>query len=203
MKSLLCIAIIVLSAFAPNSTAFVLASRCPLYSTPDFTSSIVQYEETDYFLSQNDQVEVLGTEGDFVLVKTSENVEGYVYKYYLTQNTSQETYPVFNCSVRENCLVYDLEKNPTTYVAEKNQRVFIYNGFDNVEGGYTEVQLVLADGSLYNGLIKSSSLRPDGVNRNAIIAIPIILAGITVVLSIVFIGKKKKKRKKLAVKIEK
>ena len=110
MKSLLCIAIIVLSAFAPNSTAFVLASRCPLYSTPDFTSSIVQYEETDYFLSQNDQVEVLSTEGDFVLVKTSENVEGYVYKYYLTQNTSQETYPVFNCSVRENCLVYDLKK---------------------------------------------------------------------------------------------
>ena len=199
MKSLLSLVVIILSAFSPNSTATVLASKCPLYASADFTSEIVVYQDNDYYLVQNQQVEVLSEEGDFILVKTQDEVEGYVYKYYLTQNSSLQTYPVFNCSVRENCLIYDLEKNPTTYVAEKDARVFIFNGFDKIEGGYTEVQVVLQDGSLYSGLIKSESLKPDGINRNAIIAIPVILAGITVILSIVFISKKKKKSKKVAV----
>lgn len=194
MKSLLCLVMFALSVFSPNSTAFVIATKCPLLSEADFTSEIVQYEDTDFYLTQNQQVEIISSEENFVYVKVNENVEGYVYKYYLSQNSSQTVYPVFNCSVRENCLVYDLEKSPTTYVAKKDERVFIFNGFDKVEGGYTEVQIVLEDGTLYSGLIKSQSLKPDGVNRTAIIAIPVIMAGITVILSIVFIGKKKKKK---------
>lgn len=189
-------AIMILSTFAPNSEAVVLASKCPLYSTANFSSAIVKYDENDYYLTQNQKVEVISTDGDFVFVKTEEEVEGYVYKYYLTQNKSQEVYPVFNCSVRANALIYTLDKSPTTYVAKESSRVFIFNGFDKVEGGFTEVQVVLEDGSLYSGLIKSSDLKPDGVNRNAIIALPIILAGITVILSIVLIGRKKKKPKK-------
>lgn len=194
MKSLLSVALIILSAFEPNTTATVLASRCPLYSAPNFTSAIVQYEDADFYLSQNDQVKVIQTDGDFVLVKANEETQGYVYRYYLTQNSSQTTYPVFNATMRENSPIYDLEKTPVD-IAEKGKRVFIFNGFDNVDGGFTEIQIVLENGELYSGLVKSSSLKPDGINRNAIIAIPIILAGITVVLSIVFLGRKKKKKK--------
>ena len=195
MRSLICLFMVALSAFSPNSTATVLASKCPLYSSADFSSQIVKYEENDYYLLQDQTVEVILTEGDFVLVKTEEDVQGYVYKYYLTENTELETYPVFNCSVRDNSLIYDLEKNATTYVAKKGSRVFIFNGFDKVDG-FTEVIAVLEDGSTYCGLIKSADLKPDGINRGAIIAIPVILAGITVVLSIALIGRKKKKRRK-------
>lgn len=194
MKSLLSVALIILSAFEPNTTAIVLASRCPLYSAPNFTSAIVQYEDADFYLSRNDQVEIIQTEGEFVLVKANETTQGYIYKYYLTQNSSQITYPVFNATMRENSPIYDLEKTSVD-IAEKGKRVFIFNGFDNVDGGFTEIQIVLENGELYSGLVKSSSLKPDGINRNAIIAIPIILAGITVVLSIVFLGRKKKKKK--------
>lgn len=186
----------ILSTFAQNSNAFVIASSCPLYTAPDFTSEIVQYEQQDYFLSQNQEVEVLTSEGDFVLVVTEDNVHGYVYRYYITQNQPQEVYPVFNCSVRKETEILDLAKNSTGYLVDKDARVFIYNGFDKIDGGYTEVQVVLADGSLYNGLIKSSDLKPDGINRNVLIAIPIICAGVTVILSIIFIERKKKKKQK-------
>lgn len=196
MKTLLSLAIFALSVFAPNSSGVILASKCPLLSAPDFSSAIVQYQEEDYYLTLNQEIEVLETYGDFVKVKTQEDLQGYVYKYYITQNTSLDTYPVFNCQVRANTLIYDLNKQPTTYVATKNSRVFIFNGFDKIEGGYTQVQVVLENGDIYSGLIKSSDLKPDGINRSAIIAIPIILAGVTVILSIVFIEKKKRKKKK-------
>ena len=84
----------------------------------------------------------------------------------------------------------------TGLIAKKDTRIFIYSGF-NEKKQYTPVQLVLEDGSLYNGYIKTADIKPDGISSLLIIGISIIAAAVTIILSLVFIQKKNKKKKGL------
>ena len=139
--------------------------------------------------------EVIQEEGDFVYVNVKveqNNYTGYVYRYYITSNSPQIVYPVFNGNVRvDKAIIYDMDFNPTQYTASKNQGVFIYEGFSSDE--YTAIQLILEDGSLYNGYIKTVDLTPQGISPLLILGISIIAACVTIILSLLFIKKRKKK----------
>ena len=186
-------------SFAPNTQCYVTASSCYLYTEASFSAEKVLIDESPVVLKHKDVVVVQSEENDFCLVTLAgSETEGYVYKFYITNNSSQSVYPVFNATIRNETHIYDLDKNQTEYIAVKNQRVYIYEGF-NDKKEYTAVQIVLPDGSLFNGYVKTKDLNPDGVSSTLIIAISAISAIVTVVLALVFI-KKPKRRKKFGTK---
>lgn len=186
-----------LMSFIPNQDAIIIASYCYLYSSPSFSSEIVKIDENPFILYHNEKVTIIEENEDFILVKTqNEQTQGWVYKYYLTTNTSQIVYPVFNASVRnDNAIIYDINKSPTELKANAGQRVYLYDGFDD-KNEFTAVQLLLEDGSLYNGYLKSADISPDGVSSLLIVGISIIAACVTIILSIIFIKKTKKNKSK-------
>lgn len=178
----------------PNTEYYITASSCYVYEDASFDSQKLEQDENVIILAHGDKVTFKSQSGNFCLVKiNSSDVEGYVYKYYLASNDSITYYPVFNASIREDSVVYDLEHNPTDLTVKKNQRVYLYEGFSGKE--YTNIQFVTEDGTLYNGCVLTEKVKPDGVNRLLIVAIPLIAAIVTVVLSVVFIQKKKKRKK--------
>lgn len=183
-------------AISEGEKATVIVSKCYLYTSDNFSSDRVSYQEEEntilVTLNHGDEVEVISFSGDFVLAKTSDQKEGYIYKYYLTDNTSQAVYPVFNASIRKNTVIYDIDKNATEYIAKKDSRIYIYEGFNDKEK-YTAVQVVLEDKSLYNGYILTEDIKPDGVSGLLIVAISIILAGVLIIVSLLYIKKKRKK----------
>ena len=186
-------------AFEAGQEATVIASKSNLFTTADFGSEKVTTLDADeqvviVSVRHNDKVIVMEEDGDFVKIKTNKDIEGYIYKYYITQNASQQVYPFFNASIRSNTVIYDVEKIPTSYTAEQGQRVYIYQGFDDKEE-FTAIQIALEDGSLYNGYVLTADVKPDGVNSALVVAITIIVAIVTIVLAIVFLKKKRKKKK--------
>ena len=78
---------------------------------------------------------------------------------------------------------------------KEGERLFLYDGYDD-KREYTPVQVVLEDGSLYNGLILTSNIKPDGISSLLIVGITIIAASVTIILSLIFIKKSKDKKKK-------
>lgn len=183
-------------ALESGQSAKVIASRCAVYTSADFLSDKItvtaEEEEKTYYLYHDDIVEVLSLENDFALIKSEQDIEGYVYKYYLTQNTPQVVYPVFNGTIRKDTQIFDLDLASSGYTAKKGQRVFIYKAFDTKED-YTSVQVVLDDGSLYNGYVLKKDVNPDGISSLLIVGISVIASAVTIILSIVFIKKRKKK----------
>ena len=178
-------------------SASVIASHCQMYERADFSSQVVTDEEGQIiYLHHNQKVEVLSIEGDFAQVETAENVQGFVYKYYLTQNTSQVVYPVFNASViADDAKIYDMDLADTGFRLQKGTRVLVYKSFSEKKD-YIAVQVVLDDGSLYNGYMLTKEVSPDGISGLLVAGISIIIALVTIVLSIVFIKKKKKDKKR-------
>ncbi len=172
--------------------AQIISSKCDLYLQPSFASEKLKDGETVVSFKHGAIVLVKELSEDFALIEKDE-IEGWAYKYYLTQNTSQNVYPVFNGKIRNNTSIYDLEMKDTGLIAKKDTRIFIYSGF-NEKKQYTPVQLVLEDGSLYNGYIKTADIKPDGISSLLIIGIA---AAVTIILSLVFIQKKNKKKKGL------
>jgi len=176
--------------------AKVIASECCVYKNADFTSDKIKIsiegQEVAYKLTHGEIVEVLIEEGDFIKIKSSQEIEGYVYKYYLTQNSSQTRYPVFNASIRNDTTIYDINLNDSGFKVLKGERVFIYKAYSEKKD-YTAVQVVLEDQSLYNGYILTKDVKPDGISGILIAGISVIAAAVTIILAIVFIRKKKKK----------
>ena len=186
------------NALHEGDKAKIIVSKCYLYTSDNFMSERVSYDDGEntilVVLDHGDEVEIVNFSADFALVKTQNQTEGYVYKYYITTNTSQSVYPVFNASIRKNTIIYDIEKNPTEYIIKKDSRVYIYEGFDDKEK-YTAVQVVLEDESLYNGYVLTANIKPDGVSGLLIAAISIILAAVMIIVSLLYIKKKRKKNK--------
>ena len=182
-------------ALESGKQAKVIASYCNVYTDADFSSEkitvLIGEEEKPLTLKHNEIVDLLELENDFAKIKTENEIEGYVYKYYLTQNTSQVVYPVFNASIRNNTQILDMDLQPVQEV-EKGTRVLIYKGYSEKEG-YTAVQVVLGDQSIYNGYVLTKDVNPDGISGLLITGISIIIAAVTVILAVVFIKKKKKK----------
>lgn len=185
------------SALEAGQAATVITSYCYVYETPSLESDKLSKTEIDgsktpILLKHNDIVTVESITGDFAKIQ---EYEGYVYKYYLTQNKSQDIYPVFNATVRNSSIIFDMDLNDSGFVATKDTRVYIYQGFDDTKE-YTAVQVVLEDSSLYHGYILTENIKPDGVSSLLIVAITIIMAAVTIITSIWFIRKKSKKKEK-------
>lgn len=180
-----------------GSEAKVIVSRCYLYAENSFSSEKVVYIEEENTITvsfkHGDTVNVQSINGDFAYVTTDNQHVGYIYKYYLTDNVSQAVYPVYNASVRRTTAIYDIEKTKTDLSLKKGTRIYLYEGF-NKKGDLTAAQFTLEDGSLYNGYINTADIKPDGISGLLIAGITIILAVVTIVLSLVFIKKKKKKK---------
>ena len=179
--------------------AKVIVSRCYLYTASTFNSDKVTYVEDEntvlVVLNHGEKVNVQSFDGDFAFVKTANEKEGFVYRFYLTDNESQSVYPVFNGTIRKDTTIFDIDIKATEYTAKKNTRVYLYQGFDDKKE-YTAVQVVLEDESLYNGFILTSDIKPDGVSGVLIVAISIIVAAVTIILSLLYIKKKRPDKKK-------
>ena len=201
MKTLLTLMsfILLTSSFTPSQTVTLISSYSYIYTESSFDEDkvLLGEDEQPIILYHGDKLVVEQENGDFVLIyKQGEpQIKGYVYKYYLSSNSSQVVYPVFNGKIRtNNAVIYDIDKSPTEYRAKSGQEVYIYGGFDDDED-YTAVQLVLEDGSLYNGYVLTADLEPKGVSSLLIIGITIISACVTIILTILFMKKNKKTKK--------
>ena len=186
------------NALSETGEAKVIVSRSYLYTSDNFSSEKVSFTQDEstilVVLEHGDSVTIKFFSGDFAYVSTEDEKEGYIYKYYISDNISQSVYPVFNASIRKDSTIFDIDKNATQYTAKKGSRVYIYKGFNDKEE-YTAVQIVLEDESLYNGYILTEDINPDGVSGLLIIAISVIIATVTIILSLIFMKKKKKKDK--------
>lgn len=190
-----------LKAFAiENGSAQIIATKCNLYEDASFSSDKVYVEDDEentviITLRFGDQVQVQETQGDFAFVTTSKGVQGWVYKYYLSQTASQQIYPVFNGTIIKETLIYDIDGISTGFVATKGARVFLFEGFDSKSEKPTAIQIALEDGILFSGYVATDCVEPDGVSKTLIVAITIVAAATTIILSLVFIRKKVKKKK--------
>lgn len=183
-----------------NGSAQIIATKCNLYEEANFSSDKVYIQDEEentviITLRFGDEVQVQQTQGDFALITTAKGVQGWVYKYYLSQSSSQEIYPVFNGTIIKETLIYDIDGVSTGFVAKNGARVFLFEGFDSKSEKPTAIQIVLDDGALFTGYVATDCVQPDGVSKTLIIAITIVAAATTIVLSLVFIRKKSKKKK--------
>lgn len=178
-------------AYAPSQVE-VLASSCYLYQNASFESQKVLDGENELILQHGDILTIIQDDEKFYLVETENKIQGYVYKFYVSSVDNYYIYPTFNATVRnENAIVYDLEKSPTQIKAKVGQEVYLFEGYSS-SNKFTAVQIVLEDGSLYNGFMLTTDIVPKGISSTLIIGISIIAAVATIVLSLVFIKKKKK-----------
>lgn len=179
-------------SFALDSgQAYVITSKCDLYTLPNFSSDKVLDENNNIISLKHKQiVNILSIEGDFAYIEFEET-KGYVYKFYLTSNSSPLIYPVFNATIRNDCKVLDSDFEDSGYSLTKKTRVYIYEGYSSKKD-FIAIQFVLEDGSLYNGYVDKQYIDPDGVSSVLIIGLVIIISAVTVILSLIFIKKKKK-----------
>ena len=199
MKFLLSIFAFFLSMtpLSAGTTLYVSASSCCVYTDPSFDASKVEIEGETYYIKLYDEVEFKQEQDDFYLVKTKDNIEGWVYKYYLTSNKSQSVYPVFNASLRHDCELFDFNEQPLNQTLKKGSRVYLYKGFNDKEK-YTSIQYIAEDGFLVNAMVETGQIQPDGVSSLMIVAISLVASLSTIILMVVFIKKPKKKNKKVA-----
>ena len=197
MKILYPIIAVLLSGitFIPLQEVKVISSYCYLYVEPSFTSEKVFDGSEPLVILHGEELTVLEDDGqsDFILVSYSDNYDGYVYRYYISSNTSQTVYPVFNGSIRRESMLYDIDRKPANIILKQGQQVYIYSGYDDDEG-CTAVTVVLEDGELYNGYVLTKDIAPNGISPLLIAGITIIVACVTVILSLILIKKVKKKK---------
>lgn len=190
-----------IKAFAlENGSAQIIATKCNLYEEADFFSNKVSVQDSEentviITLRFGDEVQVSDCKDDFSFVTTSKGVQGWVYKYYLSQSPSQQIYPVFNGTIIKETLIYDIDGVSTGFIATKGSRVFLFEGFNSKSEKPTAIQIVLENGSLLTGYVSTDCVEPDGVSKTLIVAITIVAAVSTITLSLIFIRKKSKKKK--------
>lgn len=173
----------------------VVADFCYLYSAPSFEQK-VEIENQPVILEHLDTLTVLEDDSSlqFIKVKVEDkNVEGYVYRYYVTYDSpSQEVYPVFNGRVtKDDAIIYDLNREPTAYRAKNGQGIYLYSGFTDREDK-NAVAIVLEDGSLYYGFMNTKDIAPNGVNAGLITGIVVIASCLTIIFLLLFMKKKKR-----------
>ncbi len=190
MKLLMCFLMLFIPINAADNFAWVVASSCYIYQSESFDECIMSGDQA-LSLSHGTQLEILADDGgDFVKVKYEE-FEGYIYRYYLAfSEPLQESYPVFNGSMVTESKIYDLNKSETSYIAKAGQQVYIYNGF-NSKDEYTAIALVLEDGKLFYGYVKTLDVQPYGINGALITGIMVVVSCLTIIFLLLFIKKKK------------
>lgn len=173
----------------------VVADHCYVYESESFGSPILNGEDKIEF-KHGDKLNVLSDAGNnFIQVNftNGENEQsGYVYRYYVTYSTLPQTqYPVFNGRVSKNdAVIYSLDKTDSGHVAKSGQGIYLYEGFKKDE--WNNVAIVLEDGTLYYGYMKTTDITPNGINTGLITGITLIMTCLTLIFMLLFMKKKKK-----------
>lgn len=190
MKLLMCVLMMFMPVSAADNFAWVVASSCCIYQNESFDEVILDGDQP-LTLSHGTQLEILSDGGgDFVKVKY-QDFEGYVYRYYLTfSEPLQESYPVFNGRIQNDCPIYDLDKHETEFTAKAGQQIYLYNGFNSKEE-YTAVALILDNGKVYYGYVKTLHIQANGVNAALITGIMVVISCLTIIFLLLFMKKKK------------
>lgn len=202
MKTLLA-CILLVTSFASTvsggQSLSVVATFVNLYASPSFETVLADASGQAYTFEHGTIFQAIEEDGDFILVRADvedQTIEGYVYKYYVTTNENgQDVYPVFNGSVTlDGAIIYDINGNPTQHSAKLGQGITIYGGFDD-QNEFTSLAIVLEDGSLFYGMMRTQDIAPYGISGALIASITIIVALVTIILSVIFIRKKRSKKK--------
>lgn len=202
MKTLLA-CILLVTSFASTvsggQSLSVVATFVNLYASPSFETVLTDASGQAYTFEHGTIFQAIEENGDFILVRADvedQTIEGYVYKYYVTTNENgQDVYPVFNGSVTlDDAIIYDINGNPTQHIAKLGQGITIYGGFDD-QNEFTSLAIVLEDGSLFYGMMRTQDIAPYGISGALIASITIIVALVTIILSVIFIRKKRSKKK--------
>ena len=181
------------SSYAISPVTYQVVLDCYVFEEPSFESENVMFESEEVMLSHGQEVLVIQEGERFSFVHVQDEIYGYVYNFYLSPIGGQEVYPTFNGFVRtDGAIIYDLNYLESGYVASAGQQIFLYEGYNSSE--FTAVQIVLEDGSLYNGYMLTADIEPQGISSSLIVGITIIVAIVTIILSLLFIKKKKKKK---------
>lgn len=202
MKTLLA-CILLVTSFASTvsggQSLSVVATFVNLYASPSFERVLTDASGQAYTFEHGTIFQAIEENGDFILVSAQvegEKIEGYVFKYYVTTNENgQDVYPVFNGSVTlDGAIIYDINGNPTQHIAKLGQGITIYGGFDD-QNEFTSVAIVLEDSSLFYGMMRTQDISPYGVSGALIASITIIIALVTIILSVIFIKKSRSRKK--------
>ena len=197
MSFILSIFLTLFSITAPYSTNYaqIIVNACYLFTAPSFESEkVLDLSNEKIILKQNDSVLVLEESGDFALVQIDNTIRGYVYKYYLSYGENIDVYPTFNATIRhDDTRVFNLDYSQSN-ILDSGTRVFIYGGYDD-RNEYTAIQFVDGNGTLIHGFVQTSNINPDGVSSLLIVGISIIVACVTIILSIIFIKKSRSNKK--------
>lgn len=198
MKLLLCFLMMFSNfVYAEPATVSVVANSCIVYEDASFENPIL-IDESPLSFPHGTILSVLNDDSslDFIKISVDKDnnlIEGFVYRYYVTYaSLEQEVYPVFNGSVlNEGAIIYDLEKNPSQFVAKQGQGIYFYEGFDSKEE-FNAVAIVLEDGNLYYGYMQTRDVSPYGVNAGLITGIVVIISCLTIIFLLMFMKKTKR-----------
>ena len=187
------------STVSGGQSLSVVATFVNLYASPSFETVLTDASGQAYTFEHGTIFQAIEENGDFILVRADvedQTIEGYVYKYYVTTNENgQDVYPVFNGSVTlDGAIIYDINGNPTQHIAKLGQGITIYGGFDD-QNEFTSLAIVLEDGSLFYSMMRTQDIAPYGISGALIASITIIVALVTIILSVIFIRKKRSKKK--------
>lgn len=125
----------------------------------------------------------------------NEEKEGFILSdLVVPKNNFLTTIPKFNAKTNAKARVYFLQNGnytPSNITLPKHQRVFLYQGFNNKKQ-YNAVAFVHENEVVY-GFLKKDDIDPDGVNPLLITIACFAIAAIGIILTFVFMKRKKKK----------
>lgn len=206
-----CFGINVSIANAEDSTQtyVITANSANLYELPDLTSSKLKN------LTHNTQVSILFQDGDaksfnydgflFFKVVQFENTDGYVLADLVTpKNEALTAIPNFNAKTNAQCHVFfaeDTEKVESSIILEKNQKIFLYEGFKS-KSDYTAIAFVYENQVMY-GYLETKYVSPNGISTTLITCILLIMAVLGIVFAWLFMKSKKVRIRKRETKLKK
>lgn len=206
-----CFGINVSIANAEDSTQtyVITANSANLYELPDLSSSKLKN------LTHSTQVSILFQDGGaksfnydgflFFKVVQFENTDGYVLADLVTpKNETLTAIPNFNAKTNAQCHVFfaeDTEKVESSIILEKNQKIFLYEGFKS-KSDYTAIAFVYENQVMY-GYLETKYVSPNGISTTLITCILLIMAVLGIVFAWVFMKSKKVRIRKRETKLKK
>jgi len=120
---------------------------------------------------------------------------GFVLADLVSNDISQiESIPNFNAKIISQANVYFKEDNNfvvSSITLDKETKVYLYEGYKR-KSEFTAICFEF-DNQIVYGFVKTSLLKPDGINPLLITCITLIIAVLTISLSLILIKKKKAK----------
>lgn len=202
-----CFAFPVQNAYAIDEVSslsyVVVANKASIFSSPDFNSA-----KSEITLSHNEKIEVqvengkakvyTSPDGEYSFYKIVDKPDfSYVFADLLSQESAVITsVPNYNGKTNDTCKVFLSEDNSlveSDISLEKNQRIFIYEGF-NSKAQYTKI-CFLHNNQVVYGQIETKFVSPDGINPIIITCAIVILAVLGIIFAWLFMKNRKVKIK--------